>query len=22
MSRELGPYVFLTGFTLGKHYEW
>lgn len=22
MTKDLGPYVFLTGFTLGKHYEW
>ncbi|PLK27703.1 hypothetical protein C0V78_13015 [Novosphingobium sp. TH158] len=22
MEKEFGPYVFLTGFTLGKHYEW
>lgn len=22
MTRELGPFVFLTGFTLGKTYEW
>lgn len=22
MAKDIGPYVFLTGFTLGKHYEW